>query len=37
MLITDAAVREAAANVAQNLSGGWAIDPKRPPTAQPTS
>ncbi|MCX4761871.1 hypothetical protein OG562_12985 [Streptomyces sp. NBC_01275] len=30
MLITDAAVREAAANLAQNLGGDWAIDAEAP-------
>ncbi|WP_329318045.1 hypothetical protein [Streptomyces sp. NBC_01262] len=30
MLITDAAVREAAANLAQSLGGDWAIDPEAP-------
>lgn len=30
MLITDAAVREAAANLAQSLGGDWAIDTAAP-------
>ncbi|WP_405889433.1 hypothetical protein OG427_02675 [Streptomyces sp. NBC_00133] len=30
MLITDAAVQEAAANLAQSLGGDWAIDPEAP-------
>lgn len=30
MLITDAAVREAAVAVAQSLSGGWVVDPEAP-------